>query len=156
MRDFRDELQFFRDFRKLNGTERSLVNYIRGYTPLIFGEKITWHENRVSNADLEGTDSENNIVIVKVKRWNVNDRSNMSVQEHTSVRQIIKYTSNHTFNFNLNSMRLFIVGSVKSHNLENTCNFLRNQGLNINYVSVSDIVYSELARVIDDADDKEV
>ena len=141
-----EALSFFREFKSLDGHDKSLEHYVGKYSDIVFREEITWEVFKVSDADLEGKDENGNLVLVEIKHWKVNDTANMNTQEHSSVGQIIKYASKHTNS--LNSMRCFIVGSVDSFNVRNVCEFLQVLGLNITYISVSERVYAEMERVI--------
>ena len=128
---------FICDYRNVQFNKESyLESFIEKHSSIIFGEEISWGRSKVSNADLEGEDSDKNIVIVEVKKWKVNNRSNMNDQEHSSIGQIIRYARDNAMDHTLKTMRLFIVGDLFSRNVAKCCKYLRKQGFNIYHISV--------------------
>ena len=132
---------FIYDYQDIQfNKEPYLERFIEKHSSIIFDEEISWRRSKVSNADLEGEDSDKNIVIVEVKKWKVNSRSNMSDQEHSSIGQIIRYAKDNTRNHTLKTMRLFIVGDLFSRNVAKVCKYLRKQGFNICHISIRDCI----------------
>ena len=136
-----ETLEFFREFRRLRGEHESLVDYIEKYTSIIFSEEIIWLKNKGSTADLEGKDSDGNIVIVEAEIWATHPSERKS-QEHSAIGQIIDHANVYSTKYHADSMRLFIAGFVKTPNVELACESLRADGVNICYIDVSDVVNS--------------
>lgn len=132
---------FIYDYQDIQFNKESyLERFVEKHSTIIFGEKISWRRNKVSNADLEGEDSDKNIVIVEVKKWKVNNRTNMNDQEHSSIGQIIRYARDNAMDHTLKTMCLFIVGDLFSRNVAKVCKYLRKQGFNIYHISVRDCI----------------
>ena len=132
---------FICDYQNIQFNKESyLESFVEKHSSTIFGDEISWRSREVSNADLEGEDSEKNIVIVEVKKWKVNNRSNMNDQEHSSIGQIIRYARDNAGDHTLKTMRLFIVGDLFSRNVAKVCKYLRKQGFNIYHISIRDCI----------------
>lgn len=144
MSEIVDIRKLYSEFQEVQDNE-SLTSFVERHTAIIFGEDFIWSRSKISNADLEGKDSDKNTVIVEAKYWYVTP-SNRSVQAHSVMGQIIQSASVHAANLNLKSMRLFIVGSRQVPHIEEVCEFLRTLGLNVRYISVSDQLFSEIAQ----------
>ena len=139
-----DIRKLYREFQEVQDND-SLASFVERHTAIVFGEDFIWSRSKISNADLEGKDSDKNTVIVEAKYWYVTP-SNRSVQMHSAMGQIIQSASVHAANQNLKSMRLFIVGSRSVPHIEEICEFLRTLGLNVRYISVSDQLFGEIAQ----------
>ena len=140
MRELYEPLEFLSEFRSLreeHGVTRSPTS--KKYTSIIFSEEIIWLKNKGSRADLEGKDSDGNIVIVEVKIWHTNP-SERRAQEHSAIEKILDHANVHSTKYHADSMRLFIAGFVKAPNIELACESLRADGVNIYYIDISDIV----------------
>lgn len=141
MQESYEPLEFLREFRSLRREHEPLVVYIEKYTSIIFSEEIIWLKNKGSTADLEGKDSDGNLVIVEVENWSTNP-SERRDQEHSAIEKIIDHANVYSTKYHADSMRLFIAGLVKAPNVELTCESLRADGVNIFYIDVSDVVDS--------------
>lgn len=133
--------------KQMFDSEKNLVSWVQKHSRIMFGEELKWHALHNFRADLLGYDSEGNSVIVEVKLWS-DDESNRRTQEYTCVGQIIHYASVFQTSGHNKTMRLFIISSSTSDLVESSCEFLREHGLNIQHLSVLDMLEKEIDRVV--------